>query len=843
MAESAAPPTEVSLPPVILLSDPRASLALTGGGKAANLARLVQAGFRVPNGFVVTTDVYDLAVHSLGLATDLTELAGDPDGAARVRTRLEQIDLAAPVRAAITAAYAELGSPAVAVRSSATAEDLPGAAFAGQQETFLDVVGEEALVQAVGSCWASLWSDRAISYRSRQPGDDQLPSIAVVVQTMVPADTAGVTFTANPVTGDRGQLVINAASGLGEAVVSGSVTPEQFVLDRRGRLRSWSPGVAVGEPRADPAAMLLSGDELTALHREATRVADLFGCPQDIEWALHGGTLWLLQARPMTALPPPPPNLNAVQRTVAPFYVEMFQQRPYPLDVSGWLTLGVFDMLTRMAASVGVRFPEVSALLPEEDGVVTQLVPPLPRPTLRVLAAPVSVARRARRYRPEALTHDHRYLALRRQVDVLNQRTRQPLSWPELLDAVDRCFQAMRLLTALRVSYLPAAFVPQLQLRLILLLLGRRSLGSTLLSGAPTRTQETNRALERLAEAVRGDPALRTRFTGTHAPELWHRITTDPELQAVHRDLMGFLDEFGHRETVSITLSSAPTWSAAPETVVGLIQALVAQGMATKIDSSAEADRRLAAHPLMRIRAVHNRVRAVVQATRAGIAVREDTHFYASLPLPPLRRALVGLGQQLVDRGVLADPMAVFHLHLPELQAISDPGNLDEQEVDRLRALVAARTRKRAEVDRFPLLDLSALTRAADADVNALLRGVGASAGTARGPARIITDPSAFGFLRPGDVLVCQYTNPSWTPLFQRAAAVVVDTGGLGSHASIVAREYGIPAVMGTGRGTRTLVDGQRVLVDGTRGLVLDDSDEGAQDEHAQDTVGSGGAS
>jgi pyruvate,water dikinase len=199
---------------------------------------------------------------------------------------------------------------------------------------------------------------------------------------------------------------------------------------------------------------------------------------------------------------------------------------------------------------------------------------------------------------------------------------------------------------------------------------------------------------------------------------------------------------------------------------------------------------------------------------------REDTHFHATMVLPPLRRALLEMGRRLQAAGVLDDPAEVFHLRFDELCGMADGAAPTSDDRNRFRAAVLSRAAKRQELAPFPMLDLDRLFAHRKVARDVLLTGAGASCGSATGAVRIIRGPSEFARLRSGDVLVCPYTNPSWTPLFQRSAAVVVDAGGMGSHAAIVAREYGIPAVMGTGNGSSTLTDGQRVTVDGTRGRV-----------------------
>jgi phosphohistidine swiveling domain-containing protein/putative Ca2+/H+ antiporter (TMEM165/GDT1 family) len=814
-----------------VLADFGASDLASAGGKGANLGELSRAGFPVPAGFIITTGAYESMLTASGLAGELDELVAAGADGTRIRALFTKAKVPTDLGAHIAAAYAALGGGPVAVRSSATAEDLPGAAFAGQQDTYLNVVGEKALLSAVVDCWASLWTDRAIAYRRRQGIEPGLIAIAVIVQKMVPADIAGVMFSANPVTGDRDEIVIDASPGLGEAVVSGRVTPEHYVLDHGGRIREFASGGHEVIIRADAAGgtqesadtgstrRSLSAARLAELAGLARRAEDLFGRPQDIEWAINDGRLHVLQARPITALPPQPLRLNRFQRLIGPFFLEMFQQRPYPLDVSGWMRHGILDMLHGMAGSVGVAFPPLEALLPEEDGVVIRLVPPVPRPTLRTLGAPLSVARRARRFDPARWMQDSRFAAFLENVRTLTEQEPRRLSWSGVVDMAEDSFGTMRGITELRISYLPGAFLPQLKLRLMLLVLGKGHLASALIAGAETRTSQANQALEDLAARVRSDPELASAFAEKTSHELLNRLENDPAFEVVHSALQAFLAEYGHRETVSIVLSSAPTWSDSPDVVLGLITAMLGAPRPAA-DQTGLALTELGRHPALRIAAVRRNVLSAVDAAKAGMAFREDSHFYATMVLPPLRRALLDLGRRLCEGGVLSDAADVNHLRFEELTAMADGGALAGDDRERYRRLVLERAAKRRELEGIPLLDPASLFGRLRVDPDALLSGIAASRGQATGKVRIIRGPQEFGLLRSGEILVCPYTNPSWTPLFQRAGAVVVDAGGIGSHAAIVAREYGIPAVMGTGFGTTTLRNGQDVLVDGTLGQV-----------------------
>ncbi|MGI5282750.1 PEP/pyruvate-binding domain-containing protein [Nonomuraea polychroma] len=760
----------------------RDDLAIAGG-KGANLGELVRNGFPVPGGFVVTTHAYDLV--------------------AQGRTTADMPD---ELRRTILDAYAELGGGPVAVRSSATAEDLPGATFAGQQDTYLNVVGDEALLEAVRRCWGSLWTDRAVAYRARLGIEDV--SIAVVVQSMVEPDTAGVMLTANPVSGDRTQLVIDASSGLGEAVVSGLVTPDHYVVDAGGAIQ-FTPGrrEVVIRGKAGGGVTHETGatgvrlpdavvEELAALGR---RVADLFGGPQDIEWACADGRVHLLQARPMTALPPPPVGrLNPIQRRLATVLVEYLPVRPYPIDMSTWIPYGPVGLMGKVTGAFGLR-GAFEGFLREEDGVVYALLPPKPHPTPGVLAAPFRVAAKARRYDPARWTEDPRFLDYVAAVRQFAAHDLAAMPWEELVRVPRQALALVAPMTDLRIDYLPRTGLALLRLLVTVKLLRRGPLFGGLLFGAVTRTTQANEALVRLAELARRTGAL----------------GEDPLPAEFQTAFQEFLSEYGHRETLSPILVSPPAWVDDPETVLGLIRVL-----ATEPPQRMETDdalERLLDHPLLRNPRCRARMTRWAAAARAGIAFREDSHFYFTMLQPVLRRSLVELGRRLRDKGPLDRPEDVFHLRLEELESFQDTAT----DRERLREIARARAAKREELAGTRLIDPAAVFPASECG-DALLTGSPASGGVATGPVKVIRGPAEFGKFEAGDVLVCPYTNPSWTPLFQRAAAVIVDSGGAASHAAIVAREYGIPAVMGTGTGTSVLEDDRLVTVNGDTGTVTD---------------------
>ncbi|SIO85498.1 PEP/pyruvate-binding domain-containing protein [Nocardiopsis sp. JB363] len=837
----------------------------TVGGKAANLGELIRAGLPVPRGFVVTTRAYTTVTEGAGASMSLIGPGEEGDGPAPadLRSALARAEIPEHLREAISVAYRGLGEDVpVAVRSSATAEDLPGSAFAGQQDTYLNVVGTEAVLESVRRCWASLWTDRAVAYRRERAIDQDRMRIAVVVQEMVDSEVAGVMFTADPVSGNRDRIVVDAGAGLGEAVVSGLVTPDHYLLDRVGELLEWTPGrgervirsvagggvhheeIGTATEATDPVSdqALLTREQLRILAAHARTITEHFGSPQDIEWALSDGRFRIVQARPMTALPPPSVPLNRRQRLQAAILTEYLPVRPYPMDVSTFLGRGPAEMMREIAEYYGME-GTFQDYLREEDGVVVQLVPPNPHPSPRALSTPVRLARKAREFRPVDWAEDPRQKAFLSEADALDALDLSALPWVQLVEVPERALRLMAPCRDLRIDYLPGAGLALLRAALATGFLGRRNLLADLLGGARTRTEDSNRALRALADRVHAAPELRRLFTEREPAGILVALTEETgagsegpgisasEISEFRTELDSFLREYGRRETTSPLLVSPPTLAESPEVVLGLVRSLIdraeepgtmAADTAEPEDSASRSARaldRLLEHPLLRGHRARARVGRWLRTAQEGVAFREDTHFYFTAMLPALRRSLLEIGERLRRAGVVEEAFDVFHLRLAEVLEVEDVEALPSHQAERLRALVRARAAKRAEMSGVPMID-PARVFPHQKPVDALVIGSPAGAGTVTGPVRVIRGAADFDRLRDGDVLVCPYTNPTWTPLFRRAAAVVVDSGAVGSHAAIVAREYGIPAVMGTGTGTSVLTDGRSVTVDGARGLV-----------------------
>jgi len=403
----------------------------------------------------------------------------------------------------------------------------------------------------------------------------------------------------------------------------------------------------------------------------------------------------------------------------------------------------------------------------------------------------------------------------------LESRKVRALSWEELLATV-HVAREIPFLTAgeLRRRYFPRAAFALMWLRLLLGLLGHASQLGILLSGAANKTLEANHALEQLAQKVRSDPNLANTFS-THTPEaLWSALEAQPAGRAFLVEVQAFFDRYGHRETM-ISTALQPTWKDAPEVVLGMIKSFAAHPAQLQTGTPAwQVARDELLQHLLRVAPLRSAFLQILAQARALRQIREDTHFYATLPLPLFRRTLLECGRRLVGAGILGTAEDVFHLTLDELERIEDKLPPRSDLAAELRASMLRRKNARARLEGTPLMDPRLFPNSSSKD-DELLRGMPGSPGVAEGPARIVRDGFEFDKLVPGDVLVAPYTNPSWTPLFQRAIAVVVDSGSAASHAAIVAREYGIPAVMSTVMGTRTLRDGERICVDGSQGAVF----------------------
>jgi pyruvate,water dikinase len=838
------------------------------GGKAAGLGELLRAGLPVPPGFVIGCDAYRAHLDASGvterIARRLEGATRDDDlksASADIRDWIAAIAIGPPLVSAIDRALACLDSAhgRVAVRSSAVAEDLPGASFAGQHDSFLDLTGLEVL-PAIRACWASVFSERALRYRLHNGFAVAQAAIACVVQRMVRAEFAGVAFTADPVTGERDRIVVNVVTGLGEALVSGRASADQYVLRKTDGsvLEVRTAGVRNDEPTF-----------LRELARLCAAAERHFGAPQDVEWAYADSQLSLLQSRPITRLPEEPVALREAEPPIL-CYAERIREMvpsaltPLTADVAlKAIAPAVLESLARQGLAPRALIEQAAganrivhgrlylnltefraAMLPGLDELaVLELLEHGRRPPLRALRFGAALALAARvpsvlvRLLPMLLNLqrlgeqacaaiDRIALRLEREdlttwsdarlADALRLRTDDPL-FRELLDVP----QANALARGLGTPFYTAlewmtehwAGEPP------------RS-AATLVSGLTGLVEvDCAAALWDLAQRAKEDRDIVDALSADPETAL-ERLGALPAAAAWLASFRAFLDRFGHRAIEEVELAR-PRFSEQPAYPLSVIANYLG-GAPDAAPRAVEARRRAARLALeqriferLRRRALRSALlRFVLGVAQQAAIAGENTKFHIVRILAFLRAAALERGRRLADAGRLAAPADVFFLELDDLA--------DESGRD-FRTLVAAR---RADHARWHTEDAPRLIDARGRPVKeglrrdsrgrdaSLLHGVGTSPGLARGRVRIVRDPTCGARLAAGDILVAPYTDPAWTPLFLSVGAAVVETGSLLSHASIVARELGLPCVVAVSRVTELLAEGEPVEVDGTAGTV-----------------------
>jgi rifampicin phosphotransferase len=847
------------------------------GGKGANLGELSRAGMPVPSGFVLTTKAYDAFVESNEIGDAIIKLASVPraDGSAEFEEVAERIHalfsggtLPEKVVEEVRVSYEKLDEEtAVAVRSSATAEDLAGASFAGQQETFLNVRGEEALLEAVKSCWASLWTARAMAYRKRQGIDPATVSLAVVVQRMVEAEAAGVMFTADPVGGWRDRVVISAAWGLGESVVSGSVTPDSIVVEKEtGRVLSretkdkevMSVYTESGTqeqpvPIARRREEVLDDEAAAGLTRYGTRIEELYGTPQDIEWALSEGEFFIVQTRPITALPEPeadPPTDWSVPDPKA-LYVRasIVEQMPDPLSplfadlIEGAVVRSLRKLMDEFLGRHVLRegdlsFPTINGYAYYYYSLAAMWrVSAKSLPALRVLlgSGERSVRKRWREYsRP-------RYV---RTVEEWEAKPPEDLSATRLLEGARELLDAGAEYYTSVQTIIPLAASSEALFTAFYERLVRREgdpQPPTFLLGFDSTPIRTEKSLYDLATWTREHPDLAKVLGETPSERALDLLHTEEPPSGVDSEAWlewrsrfhSHLDRYGHTVYNLDFVNPVPADDPAPlfDTFKFYLRG---EGR-----NPHERQRRTAERREEATRAVLERLDAprrklfgrLLKWAQDVAPVREDALADVGLAWPLMRRMLLELGGRLVEAGGLEKPSDVFWLRREELEEMAS--SLEAGETRRGSHSDAVERRKmlwrgQRRVTPPQLLPKGTwvevfrrwLPAGSEEQTGDTIKGIAASGGQVTAPARVLFGPEDFGKMQPGEVLVAGITTPAWTSLFAMSSAVVTDVGGPLSHSSIVAREYGIPAVLGAGVATRRIQSGQSIQVDGDAGTI-----------------------
>jgi rifampicin phosphotransferase len=821
------------------------------GGKGAHLGELSRIdGIHVPPGFCLTTDAFRRIMAGTPAIADrldrLSRLAPDDREGIRslsseVRQSIEAVAIPSDLAAAVSGALETLGAEdAYAVRSSATTEDSPTASFAGQQDSYLNVVGRAAILEHISRCWASLFTERAVTYRLRNGLDHRTVQMAVVVQRMVSPQVSGILFTADPITGNRKVTSIEATFGLGEALVSGMVNADVYTV-REGN-------VVARTIAADQRA--LTDAHVVRLEQHGRRIEAHFGPPQDIEWCLADDDFHIVQSRPITTLFPIPEagdRENHVYVSVG--HQQMMTDPMKPLGLSVWQMTTprpmaeaggrLFVDVTQGLASPASRaaflqvFWKSDPLIGDalqtivERGDFIRPLPnealptsgPLPAPPPTPLATdPAIVSELIARSRDSIATLE-REIATKSGSELMDfirsdLEDRKRVSGPQSLHVIMAGMEAAWWLNEKLETWL-----------------GEKNAADTLTQSVPNNvTSEMGLALLDVADVIRQYPDVVTflqRVDNDHFLDELPRLAGGREVRDA---IQGWLDQYGMRGVGEIDITR-PRWSERPTMLVPILLDNVKNfepGAAKRrFEQGLEQARRKEQEVLERLRSLPDEdgeqkaeeTKRMIDRVRTFAGYREYPKYNMISRYFVYKRALLREAERLVATHVLREEEDIFYLRFDELQEVVRPNHVDVQLLRERKD--AFRSYQALTPPRVLTSDGEAVTgsyRRDNVPATALL-GLAVSAGIVEGRARVVLD-IAKADLEPGDILVTTYTDPSWTPLFVGIAGLVTEVGGLMTHGAVIAREYGLPAVVGVERATRLIRDGQRIRVHGTSGYV-----------------------
>ncbi len=841
------------------------------GGKGANLGELLRIeGVRVPAGFCVTTDAFRRMLAeapSIDARLDgLSRLDADDREAIRalsaeIRETLEGITIPADLAAAITASLGRLGDQGpFAVRSSATSEDLPTASFAGQQDTYLNVVGRAAVLAHVSRCWASLFTERAVTYRLRNGFDHRKVRMAVVVQRLVLSQVAGILFTADPVTSNRKVTVVEAGFGLGEGLVSGLVNADMYrvrdgeliaraVATKQLAIRP-SPSGGTHEEAIQPerqAQPALTDAQVVQLSRLGRRIEAHFGQPQDIEWCLVDGDFQIVQSRPITTLFPIPKREDQENHVyISVGHQQMMTDPMKPLGLSFWQMTTARPMFVaggRLFVDVArdLASPAMGARLLEGFGKADPLIggalqkivdrgdfipsPPADGPT----AAPPGGAPAPIETDPAIVTdlirrNQESIATLRRDI-----RTR---SGAPLLDFILADLQELRRFLFDPLSH--QVFMSAMEATgwlndQLLAWLGEKNAADTLTQSVPNNvTSEMGLALLDVADVIRPHPDVVDFLRHVGDEDFLDEMGGLAGGREARDAILAFLDKYGMRCVGEIDITR-PRWSERPSTLVPLIlsncknfqpgagELRFDEGLRAAAAKERELLERLRALPDGEQKAQETKRK--IDRVRTFIGYREYPKFGMISRYFIYKQALLDEAARLVDARALREKEDIFYLTFQELHEVVLTNRVDDQMIrERRDAFESDRALTPPRVFTSDGEVVSGMYGRDGVPTGALV-GLPVSAGIVEGRARVIHD-LAEADVQPGDILVTAYTDPSWSPLFVAVSGLVTEVGGVMTHGAVIAREYGLPAVVGVEHATELIRDGQRIRVNGSDGYV-----------------------
>lgn len=861
------------------------------GGKGANLGEMTKAEFPVPFGFCVTTEAYKEFIHYNDLFGFIHQAVQDakPENISetgqKIRSKINQAKISTELNDAIVSAIRKVGiDNYYAVRSSATAEDLAFASFAGQQDTYLNIKGESSLINSIKDCWASLFTDRAILYRVQNKIEHEKVHMSVVVQKMILPDIAGIMFTADPISGHRGIISIDASYGLGEALVSGLVSPDIYKFNKNSlqienktiadKKLAIVPVQGGGTKKVEITGQksknqVMADTQIVKLAKLGMEIEKHYGGPQDIEWCMEGGSLYIVQSRPITSLFPLPEPVPKDKDLHAYVSLNHIQVMPDPISPLG---LDIFrNMVTNSSearrksqygfapTAAGRIYADASAVLQSKKignalihalsnmdfmsaGALSELVnrPDFGRRIKKSKGSMWTAAKIA----VSALVKIIYILLFKNTegiVDYMNNFIDQYEKKVE--DAIRNEKQGIKRLDAINehgafIHYFFKEIIPNLVPGLVSLkllenmekkLLGTNHYVNTISKGLEGNvTTEMGLLTGDLADMIRKSPELVKEFENEGYRSLASRINSLEGHDEFKKAFNFFMHKYGIRTSGEIDIARE-RWVENPEPLAKTILSIVntsREGLHRQEYNALIQNAKTAAEKMVKeVELKHGKLKAkiikrLIKVLRTNLPIREHHKFLMMRQMMIFKRALLEVAKVLVEKGQLAEERDIFYVGMQELYKAIESG-------ESLTGLVKQR---KEEYEHFSKLKAPRVMTSDGEEIKAVIKienlpegalaGIPVSSGVIEGIAKVIIDPSKDS-LNKGEILVAPFTDPGWTPLFINAAGLVMEVGGQLTHGTVVAREYGIPAVVGIADATKNIKTGQKIRVDGNSGYVL----------------------
>ncbi|KPC71021.1 phosphoenolpyruvate synthase [Thermoactinomyces vulgaris] len=849
------------------------------GGKGLNLGELSKMdGIHVPEGFCVTTEAYHQALkHNeafRALVHQLTKLNTDDrdqigELCKKIRKVIMEVEIPSDVVKDVDHVLTQLGDEhAYAVRSSATAEDLPHASFAGQQDTYLNIIGKDAILQHIRKCWSSLFTDRAVIYRMQNGFDHSHVHLSVIIQRMVFPQASGVLFTADPIHSNRKVVSIDASFGLGEAVVSGLVTAdcykvqEENIVDKMIATKKWAIyGRKEGGTETqliDPdqqKSQTLTDQQILQLARIGRQIETYFGCPQDIEWCLVDDTFYIVQSRPITTLYPIPEADDQENRV----YISVGHQQMMT-DPMKPLGLSLFQLTSfqPMKKAGGRLFVDVTHLLASPDSramllnAIEQSDPLIKDALITIVEREGFIKARPKGEGVQRISKINEGMSwefleknlhkdptivrdLIKQSEASLAELKQNIQTKSGLDLFDFILEdCQRLKKMLSDSQsldvimvaMNASFWINKKMQEWL---GEKNAADTLTLSVPNNiTSEMGLALLDVADVIRPYPEVVHYLQHTQDENFLDELTKFDGGQEAKEAILAYLDKYGMRCTGEIDITK-PRWSEKPTALIPMILSNIKnfepnasarkfeQGRQEALNKERELLERLKQLPDGEHKA--KQTKQVIRLIRDFIGYREYPKYSMINRIFVYKQALMKEAEQLVQANVIREKEDIFYLTFEELREVVATNKLDDQIINK----------RKEEHKRFEKLTPPRVITS-DGEIIAgkyqrenlpphAIVGLPVSSGVVEGRARVILKMEEAD-LEDGDILITAYTDPSWTPLFVNIKGLVTEVGGLMTHGAVIAREYGLPAVVGVENATKRIKDGQRIRVHGTEGYI-----------------------